>query len=262
MSITKKTKSTPSDTDRPPGLRRLHKILSAAGVCSLREGERLIAEGRVSVNGEIVTQKGAMADPDNDAIRVDGKIIKTGAPKIYLAVYKPKGYVTTRKDEKGRKTVMDIVPKDYASLYPVGRLDLMSEGLILLTNDGAFAQTITAPKSKIKKIYRVKVRNVPDGKALAKMRSGITLEGEKLRADSAKIIETTGRNCWLEVVLTEGKKRHIRRLFQALGFPVLKLKRIAIGSIKLGDLKPGEAKHVKIEQVNKIMKAAGRDGKK
>ena len=258
MTKIKKTRSTPSGTDTAPR-KRLHKILSSAGVCSLRQAERLIAEGRVSVNGVTVTEKGAAADPSKDVIRVDGKVIKTLVPaaRTYLAMNKPKGYVTTRSDEKGRKTVMDLLPEEYRNLYPVGRLDMNSEGLLLFTNDGAFAQAVMAPKNRVERIYKVKVRNVPDRKTIAKMISGITDEGDKLRAESVEIEGVSGGNCWLTMVLTEGKKRHIRRLCQRLGHPVLKLKRLSVGPIRLGDLKPGETRHVKIELVNRLMKAAG-----
>ncbi|MGK7344763.1 MAG: pseudouridine synthase [Candidatus Nitrospinota bacterium M3_3B_026] len=254
---TPKRASTRSGTEKDPR-RRIHKILSAAGVCSLREAERLIDEGRVTVNGKTVTEKGSSADPEKDAIRVDGKIVKTFAPPVYIALHKPKGYVTTRSDERGRKTVMELLPKELSSLYPVGRLDIMSEGLLLFTNDGDFAQAVMAPKNRIKRVYKVKVRNIPDAKAMAKMTSGLTIRGEKLRFAAVEKIGRTGRNAWLKVTLTEGRKRHIRRLLEALGHPVAKLKRVSIGPIILGDLKPGEARHVKKELVNKIMKSAGK----
>lgn len=238
-------------------LKRLHKIISAAGVCSLREAEKLIAAGQVSVNNEVVTTKGAAADPEKDTIRVEGKVIKTTVPKLYLAMNKPKGYVTTKKDEKGRKTVMDLLPKEYRYLNPVGRLDLMSEGLLLFSNDGVFTQATLAPKNAIEKVYRVKTRNIPNRKALAKMVSGITIDGEKLKSESARVIEAVGKNCWLEITLVEGKNRQIRRLCETLGYPALKVKRMSIGPIKLGDLKTGESRHLKIEQVNALIKSAG-----
>ncbi|VAX24333.1 Ribosomal large subunit pseudouridine synthase B [hydrothermal vent metagenome] len=249
--------ANPSENSKPI---RLHKILSSAGVCSLREAERLIAAGTVTVNGKVTTTKGASADPDQDTIRVDGKVVQTKIARIYIALNKPKGFVTTRSDEKDRRTVMDLLPKEYRSLHPVGRLDLMSEGLLLFTNDGAFTQAILAPKNKVQKVYRVKTRNIPDRKTTAKMVSGVTIDGEKLRAETVTLKEVIGKNCWLEITLTEGKNRHIRRLCETLGHPALKVKRMSIGPVKLGDLKTGEARQLKVEVVNKLFKMAG--GKK
>lgn len=257
MTTTPKRPSTRSGIEKDPR-RRIHKILSAAGVCSLREAERLIAEGRVTVNGKAVTEKGASADPEKDVIRVDGRIVKTSVPPVYIALNKPKGYVTTRSDERGRRTVMELLPKEFSGLFPVGRLDLMSEGLLLFTNDGAFAQAVMSPKNRIKRVYKVKVRNVPDAKAMAKMTSGLTVKGEKLKFAAVERTSRTATNAWLKVTLTEGKKRHIRRLLETLGHPVTKLKRVSIGPVTLGDLKPGEARHVKKELVNRIMKSAGK----
>lgn len=216
-----------------------------------------MAEGRVSVNGQVVTEKGAAAWPGSDIIKVDGKPVVKTAAKTYLMMYKPKGIVTTRSDEMGRKTVMDLLPKEHQSLYPVGRLDLMSEGLLLFTNDGIFAQAVMAPKHGVERIYMVKARNKPDQKTMKKMISGITVEGEKLAADSVEVEEEVGRNCWLKITLSEGRNRHIRKLLETLGLPVLKLKRVAIGQIKLGALKPGEVIHLPVEEVNKLMKSAG-----
>ncbi len=256
-------KSTTSKriTLKTPSTVRLHKIVAKSGVLSLRAAERAIADGRVSVNGRPVTAKGASADPSKDTIAVDGKVINTETPRVYLIMNKPKGIVTTRDDEKGRKTVMDILPKAYRNLYPVGRLDLMSEGLLLLTNDGDFTQAILSAKTRIERVYQVKVRNIPDRKTLSKMVSGITLEREKLRVHSVSVMETTKSNARLKVTLTEGRKRHVRRLCETLGHPVLKLKRVSIGPISLGNLHSGETRHLPIELVNKIMKMAGR-GKK
>lgn len=253
MKFSTKPKISPDN----PSLVRLHKIVAKSGVLSLRAAERAIAEGRVTVNGVTVDAKGASADPLKDTIIVDGHKIDTGLSRVYLIMNKPKGIVTTRDDEKGRKTVMDLLPESLSNVHPVGRLDIMSEGLLILTSDGDFTQAVLNPKNKIEKVYQVKVRNIPERKTLAKMVSGITIEGDRLKVKSASIIEKTKTNAKLKVVITEGKKRHIRRLCETLGHPVLKLKRVSIGPISLGNLGPGDVRHLPIELVNKTMKMTG-----
>jgi len=241
---------------KTPASVRIHKIIARAGVCSLRAAERLIATGEVSLNGRIITEKGAAADPETDVIRVEGKIVTAAGPPVYLMMNKPRGVVTTRFDDEGRRTVMDLLPTDMRHLYPVGRLDLNSEGLLILTNDGDFAQLILAPKHAVERIYRVKVRNIPAEKDLRKMKSGVTVDGEKLRVREATVSEKVGRGCWMRLVLTEGKNRHIRRLLETLGFPVVKLKRVGLGSLTLGDLKTGEVRRLPVEKINLLRKAA------
>ncbi len=243
-------------------LKRLHKIIATAGVCSLREAERLIVSGGVTVNNKIVNTKGASADPVMDSIRVDGKLVPTGVAPVYIAMNKPKGFVTTRSDELGRKTVMSLLPKNLAHLYPVGRLDIQSEGLLLFTNDGQFAQSIIASDSGVKRVYMVKVRNIPTARMLKKMTTGVTIDNRKLKAREVALMEVTGKNAWLKITLTEGKNLHIRKLCSTLGIPVLKLKRISVGPVKLLDLKSGEARHIEIETVNKMKKNAARNSKR
>ncbi|MDH5637975.1 MAG: rRNA pseudouridine synthase [Nitrospinota bacterium] len=245
-----------------PALVRLHKIIAKSGVLSLRAAERAIGEGRVEVNGKMVTKMGTMADPAQDQITLDGQRIKAPDAHVYLMMYKPTGYVTTRSDEENRRTVMDLVPEEYSRLFPVGRLDIMSEGLLLLTNDGDFSQAILAPKNRIERVYQVKVRNIPDKKTLDKMVSGITLDGEKVKVKTVTLVSSTKTNARLELTLTEGKKRHIRRLCQTLGIPAMKIKRVAFGPLKLGNLKPGEIIHVTVEKINTIKKMARAGGKK
>lgn len=237
---------------------RLHKIIASSGVISRRAAEEMIAEGRVTVNGEVWLKKGEGVDPESAVIKIDGKRIKPADRKIYLAFHKPKGIVTTRSDDQGRKTVMDFLPDEYKGVYPVGRLDIMSEGLVIFTNDGAFAQALIAPKSGVERVYMVKARNVPDAKKIKKMISGVTVEGDRLRAKSVEVAEVVGKNCWLKVVVTEGKNRHVRRLLETLGHPVSKLKRLSIGIITIGDLKPGEVIHIPVETINKQMKLINR----
>tara|TARA_B100000959_G_scaffold123970_1_gene130201 strand:+ start:104976 stop:105848 length:873 start_codon:yes stop_codon:yes gene_type:complete len=239
------------------GNMRLHKILARDGSISLRAAERAITMGRVTVNGVAITQKGANADPNKDVITIDERKISGTPTRVYLILNKPKGYICSRHDEKGRKTVMDLVPDNYQNLYPVGRLDYNSEGLLLLTNDGDFTQLVLAPKNHIDRTYMVKVRNLPTVATLNKMESGITINRVKLKAGSVRMNESTDSGAWLRFVLTEGKKHQIRKLCETLGHPVQKLKRVSIGPITLGNLKPGESRHLSIEVVNRIKKDAG-----
>ncbi|MBI4829100.1 MAG: rRNA pseudouridine synthase [Nitrospinae bacterium] len=252
-------KKTPPAADpaaggRPAG-ERLHKIIARAGLMSLRAAERAIAEGRVKVNGRTLAAKGATADPLHDKITVNGKPLQVIQERVYLLMNKPRGVVTTRADEEGRKTVMDLLPNRYRHVFPVGRLDLQSEGLLILTNDGAFAQFLLSPQGGVERVYHVKVRNKPAAATLQKIISGVTVEKETLKAESARVLETTKTNAWLEITLTAGKNRHIRRMLEPLGHPVVKLKRVSIGPLKLMDLKSGETRHLPVETVGRMMRA-------
>lgn len=224
---------------------RLQKILSEAGIASRREAERWIEEGRVRVNGRVATL-GERADKERDAIRVDGRrvALPEKRKKTYLLLNKPKGFVTTLSDPESRDTVMDLLPAGIRrGVRPVGRLDVQTEGLLLLTDDGDLAQRVTHPSAGCPKEYRVKVSGDPDERTLEKLRRGIVLEGERTRPCTIERIGATRRggqgNAWLRVVLKEGKTRQIRRMFGALGHPVSKLRRVSIGPIRDGSLAPG-----------------------
>jgi pseudouridine synthase len=217
---------------------RLQKILSRAGIASRRAAERFIKEGRVTVDGRTVSELGSKADPDQNDIRVDGQRVTIASLRAYLMLNKPRGCVTTRSDPEGRPTVMDLVPR-IPGLYPVGRLDVNTEGLLLMTNDGALAMRITHPKYEIPRIYLVKVRGLPTHDALARLKAGITLDGERLRVDEARILKSEG-NAWIELTLHEGKRHEVRRLMEAIGHPVAKLKRIGLGELRLKGLAAGE----------------------
>jgi 23S rRNA pseudouridine2605 synthase len=222
---------------------RLQKILAAAGVASRRACEQIILDGRVHVNGKVVTELGTKADPQRDEITVDLVPIRREA-LVYILLNKPKGYVTTVKDDEGRPTVMALLQGIEARVYPVGRLDFNSEGLLLMTNDGALAKRLTDPESHIPKIYLVKVHRTPKPETLQEFRDGFRLEGRRLKPCGVEIAEKA-ENPWLKVTLTEGKNQQIRKMFAAVGHPVAKLKRIQFGPLDDPALKPGDWRFLK-----------------
>lgn len=229
---------------------RLQKILARAGVASRRAAERAILEGRVQVNGELVTALGSKADSQADDIRFDGKRLRPAGAPAYFLLYKPKGVVSTRHDPEGRMTVMDLVPR-IAGLFPVGRLDVTTEGLILLTNDGAFAEQVSHPRYEVARVYHAKVRGVPDAAALERIRKGIRVEGERLQADRVRIVQVEN-NAWVEVSLHEGKHHEVKRLLEAVGHPVSKLKRVGIGPLTTKGLKPGAFRPLTALEVRRL----------
>lgn len=216
---------------------RLQKILSRAGVASRRAAETLLAEGRITVNGQVVSEPGTRADIARDDVRVDGVRVRAPERPVYLALNKPKGVVSTRRDPGRRPTVMDLVPP-VRGLFPIGRLDVTTEGLILLTNDGAFAERVAHPRYEVARVYLAKVHGVPEATTLERMRKGVTVEGDRLSADRVRILKAEG-NAWLEVTLHEGRHHEVRRLMQAVGHPVSKLKRLAIGPVTVRGLDLG-----------------------
>ncbi len=218
-------------------LERLQKILAAAGVASRRASEALITEGHIHVNGKLVTELGSKADPRRDEITVDFQPIQKEQP-VYILMNKPKGYITTVKDDEGRPTVMALLHGIPQRVYPVGRLDFNSEGLLLLTNDGELAQVLMKPDHEIPKVYLVKVHRTPKPELLKEFREGFRLSGQMLKPCGIEIAEK-GDNPWLRVTLTEGKNQQIRKMFAAVGHPVSKLKRIQYGPIIDPALKPG-----------------------
>lgn len=219
---------------------RLQKIIAGAGIASRRTAERYILEGRVSVNGEVITRLGAKADPERDEIRVDGRLISTGVEKRYLALHKPRGYVTTLKDPEGRPVVTDLLRNIRERLYPVGRLDYDSEGLLILTNDGDFAQHLQHPRHEIFKTYLVKVRGKLPAERMRLLREGVALEDGPFVPVEVHPEKMNPKSSWFRIVVSEGRNRVIRRAFDALGHPVQRLIRIAIGNLMLGDLAEGE----------------------
>jgi 23S rRNA pseudouridine2605 synthase len=229
---------------------RLQKVLSRAGVASRRAAERLLLEGRVTVNGDVVRELGSKADPETDVIEVDGARVRTQPQHVYLLLNKPKGVVTTRHDPQGRMTVMGLVPHA-PGLFPVGRLDVTTEGLILLTNDGAFAERVAHPRYEVQRVYHAKVHRVPDAETLARLRRGVRCDGELLRADRVRVIEAD-KNAWLEVTVHEGKHHEVKRLLEAVGHPVSKLKRVGLGPITSKGLQPGQFRALTPQEVKAL----------
>jgi 23S rRNA pseudouridine2605 synthase len=257
-------------------LERLQKILASAGIASRRKSEEMIASGRVEVNGRIISELGTKADPEHDSIKVDGKLLRGPERKVYLLMNKPKGYVTTVTDPEGRPTVMDLLKSVGERVFPVGRLDYLSEGLLLLTNDGALMQKLTHAASHVPKMYLVKVSGQPTNEGLAKLRKGVvlppvrphSLTGETFRRKSdadtrptrtspAKIdIVREGDNPWFEVTITEGRYHQVRRMFELIGHRVEKIKRVRYGPLVL-DVEPGKVRPLAATEVAALERAAG-----
>jgi 23S rRNA pseudouridine2605 synthase len=217
---------------------RLQKVLAAAGIASRRACEDIILEGRVQVNGKTVTELGTKADPRRDEITVDFVPIAK-EELVYILLNKPKGYITTVKDDHGRPTVMALVHGVDARVYPVGRLDFNSEGLLLLTNDGEMAQKLSGPDHEVPKVYLVKIHRQPRPETLKELQEGFRLDGKRLRPCHIEYFDKAD-NPWMKVTLTEGKNQQIRRMFAAVGHPVSKLRRVQYGPISDPSLKPGE----------------------
>jgi 23S rRNA pseudouridine2605 synthase len=248
---------------------RLQKIMAASGIASRRKAEEIIAAGRVTLNGKVVTEQGAKADPRQDEICVDGKPLKRPERQVYFLLNKPKGYITTVSDPEGRPTVMDLLPRRVERVYPVGRLDYASEGLLLMTNDGALAQKLMKAGSHVPKMYRVKVSGKPEEKAIARLRAGVTIEladGRRVKTSPATIRlaedGSKGRgeraNPWYEVTLIEGRNRQIRRMFEHVGHHVEKIKRVQLGPLVL-DVEPGKFRELTNREVEELKKLAGEE---
>jgi 23S rRNA pseudouridine2605 synthase len=218
---------------------RLHKFLADAGVASRRAGEKFILDGRVTVNGEKILALGARVDPDHDRVVVDGKPVRAKR-KLYLALNKPRGLVCSRNDEHGRPTIFGLLPNEWGHLHSVGRLDYNSEGLIFLTNDGQFNLHLTHPRYGVRKYYVATVAGRVDAAMLGEFTRGVFHMGEKLKAEKARLVSGGKSQSVVELELTEGKNREVRRLFESQNLSVKRLVRIQVGKIKLGELKPGK----------------------
>jgi 23S rRNA pseudouridine2605 synthase len=234
---------------------RLQKILARAGFASRRGAERLMLEGRVTVNGEIAREPGTKADLAADDVRVDGVRVKAPKAPVYLVLNKPRGVVTTRQDPEGRPTVMDLVPP-VPGLFPVGRLDVTTEGLILLTNDGAFAERVSHPRYEVPRLYHAKVHRVPDPPTLERLRRGVRVEGDFMSVDRVRVIEAEN-NAWVEVALHEGKQHEVKRLLEAVGHPVSKLRRVSFGPVTVKGLEPGQFRSLTPAEVAGLLRGEG-----
>lgn len=234
---------------------RLQKIIAAAGVASRRKAEELITSGRVAVNGKVVTELGSKADPEQDHIRVDGKLIHQQKRHAYFLLNKPRGYVTTVSDPEHRPTVMDLVRGTGGRVYPVGRLDYASEGLLLLTNDGDLAHRLMKAGPHIPKTYLVKVSGRPTAEAVSRLRSGLSIstqEGKRVKTAPAKVrLIRDAENPWYEITLIEGRNRQIRRMFEEVGHHVEKIRRVRYGALVL-DVEPGQYRSLSLEEIARL----------
>ncbi len=238
---------------------RLNKFLSQAGVASRREADRMITEGRVSVNNTVVEELGTQIDPMTDSVQVDGRNVKKEKEEIYILLNKPAGYLVTLKDPFKRPTVLELLPKLKMRVFPVGRLDLNSEGLLLLTNDGELANRLMHPRYRIKKVYEVRTKGIPSRRSLQKLQNGIHLDGRKTAPAKVVYLGSDPKNARIRVELIEGRKREVRRMFEAIDISLLSLKRVNYAGIAIGDLKKGQWRYLKLPEIAGLKKKVGLD---
>ena len=236
---------------------RLQKILSHAGLASRRLAEELIVQGRVSVNGQVASQLGTKADPDRDEIKVDGRRIKA-PPRQYFLLFKPRSVVSTRADPQRRTTVIDLLEKHGVGgyFYPVGRLDYESEGLIILTNDGAFAEKVSHPRYELERVYEARVRGVPDDHDLSRLAHGLVIEGRRTQPAKSRLLKivpsASGPQGLIELILREGRNRQVRLMCDAIGHPVVRLTRTRIGSIAAKAMRPGDIRELTLGEIRSL----------
>jgi 23S rRNA pseudouridine2605 synthase len=233
---------------------RLQKILAKAGIASRRKAEELIKEGKVRVDGKVVTEMGTKVDPDAQDIECDGIHVAAREKKIYILLHKPAGFLSTVHDPQGRPIVTDLLPQVKERVYPVGRLDLDTEGALLLSNDGELAQKILHPSHEVNKTYVAKVKGKPNTKKLAALSRGITIEGRKTWPADIEVLQTEPQATTIKIIIHEGRKRQVRKMFDAVGHPVLQLKRTAYGQLELGDLRPGKYRFLSPEDIKMIFR--------
>jgi pseudouridine synthase len=234
---------------------RLQRLLAEAGVASRRASEQIILAGRVAVNGDPVKELGTKVDPVHDRVTVDGTPVKTKR-KLYLALNKPRGYICSRHDPRNRRSVSDLLPKEWDNLYPVGRLDYDTEGLLFLTNDGEFCLHLTHPRYGVRKKYLATVEGRVEREALTEFTRGVFHEGDRLKAEKARLLSSNNSHSLVEVELAEGRNREVRRLFESQGLKVALLRRTQIGRIKLGDLPVGKWRTLSAPEIKTLLSNA------
>ena len=231
---------------------RLQKFLAEAGVASRRKAEELIEQGKVKVNGRVVTEMGLKIDPQKDEVTyLEKKISKRDTKSVYILLHKPVGYVTTAKEQFGRPAVVDLIKGVNARIFPVGRLDYDTSGLLLLTNDGALTYKLTHPKHDVEKTYIAKLYGIPDEGALQKFRRGVVIDGKRTKPAKIRIMEKEkdGRFCTAEIVIHEGRNRQVRKMCESIKHPVAQLQRVATGELRLGDLPKGKYRHLTEKEI-------------
>ncbi len=232
---------------------RLQKYIAQAGIASRRKAEELIRQGRVTVNGQLVTTLGTKVDPEVDVVRVNGRRLRAQTPLFYILLHKPRGYVTTCQDEKGRPTVFALLKRYPGRLFPVGRLDFNSEGVLLLTNDGALAERLLHPRYRVPRVYLVKVQGIVSEKELERLRRGVMLEDGKTLPARVEIVRRAEKSCWLRITLFEGRHRQVHRMLQRCGgHTVKRLMRVAMGPLTLAGLAPGHFRHLEPFEVARL----------
>ncbi|HXD29807.1 MAG TPA: pseudouridine synthase [Pyrinomonadaceae bacterium] len=237
---------------------RLQKLIAQAGIASRRHAEEMITAGEVTVNGKVITELGTKADPQQDHIKVRGKLINPALQKrskVHVVLNKPRGCLSSVSDPEGRPLVMELIPASLGRVYPVGRLDFNTEGLLLLTNDGDFTNFITSARNKVAKVYEARVKGLPPEFAIERLRSGVVLEDRTRTAPAEiRLIKSTDVNSWFEIILHEGRNQQIRKMFDSIGHSVIKLRRVRIGSLTDDKLKPGEWRFLSPNEVAQLLK--------
>jgi 23S rRNA pseudouridine2605 synthase len=236
---------------------RLNKFLALAGVASRREADRWIQEGRVSVNNQVVEELGLKVDEDKDVVRVDGRRIRVESRPVHIVLNKPPGYLVTLKDPFRRPTVKALLPASLGRIFPVGRLDLETEGLLVLTNDGELAFRLSHPRYGVKRVYLAKVKGEPSKESLSRLERGVRLEGEKTAPAKAALLAPGQKSSWLRLEIREGRKREVREMCRAVGHPVLELRRVEFAGLGLGTLRPGQWRHLEPGEVRRLKGLVG-----
>ena len=233
---------------------RLQKYIASSGIASRRKAEQLILDGNVKVNGQTVTMLGTKIVPGIDEVEVCGEKVESCVKKYYIMLNKPAGYITTTEDERGRKTVMELVSDIKARLFPVGRLDYDTEGLLIITNDGEFANRLIHPSKDIGKTYIAEVKGLPQLAVIKLLQRGVDIGDHVTRPAEVELVKGNKHSSTIKITIKEGKKRQVRRMLEVVGHPVLSLKRVAIGSIMLGNLPRGKWRHLRREEIERIMR--------